>query len=339
MKLLLTLGIVLLLNIFQISAQQLIKTFYDFKKTKVKEEYFADSYGVKTGKYKEYSEFGGILVEGTYKNDIKTGAWKYKNGSANTTNIETYNDSGVENGLWLRYCEFNRKIKFIEGNYKDGKKDGSWTEYFCESDPLTGDQQIKKQETYTLGKLNGKCIYYEKKGERTEATISISVTTSEWKTYTDKGILDYTRTYGNQINGFDYVKIVVYYPDGKINVVRQIIPGPNDQTIAKLGEEIFYDSTGVVFAKNIWNEEKITDVYNQKMYLGSHEDYFSNGKLRAKCTLKYDRGTTYCVGDETQYYENGNKRYECKNDKNGSLIKETYIEYFEDGQINEKARR
>jgi len=70
-----------------IAQQKLTKTFYDFKKTKVKEEFFTDSYGVKNGVYKEYSEFGGILVQSTYKSDIKVGTWTYRDGNLPQTEL------------------------------------------------------------------------------------------------------------------------------------------------------------------------------------------------------------------------------------------------------------
>ena len=33
---------------------------------------------MKNGVYKEYSEFGGILVQGTNKSDTKVGTWTYR---------------------------------------------------------------------------------------------------------------------------------------------------------------------------------------------------------------------------------------------------------------------
>ena len=60
-----------------IAQQKLTKTFYDFKKSKVKEEFFTDSDGVKNGIHKGYSEFGGILVQGTNKSDTKVGTYTH----------------------------------------------------------------------------------------------------------------------------------------------------------------------------------------------------------------------------------------------------------------------
>ena len=58
------------------NAQTLYRTYYDYKKTHVHEEFYANSYGVKNGTYKEYSEYGGVLIQGTLKDDKKNGTWK-----------------------------------------------------------------------------------------------------------------------------------------------------------------------------------------------------------------------------------------------------------------------
>ncbi len=60
-------------------AQKLVKTYYDYRNTKIQSEYYTDAYGVKNGTYKGYSEYGGILLQGSYKDDAPIGKWTENN--------------------------------------------------------------------------------------------------------------------------------------------------------------------------------------------------------------------------------------------------------------------
>ncbi len=140
-------------------AQQLYKTYYDYKKTKVHEEYGADSYGVKNGSYKEYSEYGGIIVQGTYKNDKKIGIWTGTLDGKNKV-VETYDNDGNKTGLWTTNCLDFPTFKYSEGHYFKGKEDGIWKTYFCEAPKVATPGNIKSIETYSAGVKNGKCTYY-----------------------------------------------------------------------------------------------------------------------------------------------------------------------------------
>ena len=63
---------VLSLNTF---AQKLVKTYWDYYETKIQSAYYTDAYGKKNGAYKGYSEHGGILLQGSYKDNAPIGKW------------------------------------------------------------------------------------------------------------------------------------------------------------------------------------------------------------------------------------------------------------------------
>lgn len=61
---------------FQSYSQKIMKTYYDYYNTKLKEEYQIDKNGFKNGYYKSYSQNKMPYEVGQYKNDLKTGIWK-----------------------------------------------------------------------------------------------------------------------------------------------------------------------------------------------------------------------------------------------------------------------
>ncbi len=114
-------------------SQKLVKEYYDWAQTKIKREYYIDSYGTLNGSYKAYSEYGGILKQGQCKNDGPIGKWieNYENGKLRY--IKTYDVPGtydfqVKDGKIIAYYEDGKTIKY-ERNFKDMELDGVWKEY------------------------------------------------------------------------------------------------------------------------------------------------------------------------------------------------------------------
>ncbi|MBA3664711.1 MAG: hypothetical protein H0W61_10955 [Bacteroidetes bacterium] len=202
-------------------SQQLLKSYYDFKKTKIHEEYYGTAAGVKNGAYKEFSETGSIITTGAYKNDVKIGQWQYKvNGS---TEIETYDNNGDRNGKWLKYCPMNPKFKTTEGSYKVNEKDGIWTEYFCEFKSTSEVAKIEKQETYSNGKINGKCVYVQKNGDKAEGLIVNNSKVGEWKSTDKNGRLYLSKTYGKRLEPYDLIERVSYFVNGMYRQLKTLI--------------------------------------------------------------------------------------------------------------------
>lgn len=322
-----------------IRAQQVVKTYYDYKKTKVHEQFTADAYGVKNGKYTEFSEFGGVLTEGIYKNDKKVGMWQFKDPKGLSTNIETYDVNGVKDGKWLIHCEFNPKFKYVEGSYKAGLKDGIWFEYECSSEPQTATLTLKSKEIYVAGQIDGPCEYFSK-GVKTVGSIKGGKKVGEWKEFDEKGRLAVTYTYtGREIGPYTLKLVTVYYPDGKVMVKRNALQNYKDIMQTLIGEEIFYDSTGVLEARNVWNKDSIVDQYNDAFYTGLHEEYFPSGKVSFRCSTRFERGDRYWIGEKVEFTEDGKKLWEGKYDRNGNLIAGTYVKFLPNGSPDEKTRK
>ena len=114
-------------------SQKLVKEHYDWAKTKIKREYYTDTYGTLNGSYKAYSEYGGVMKQGQCKNDGPIGKWieNYDNGKLHYIKIYdtpgTY-DFQVKDGKIISYYEDGKTIKF-EKNWKNMELDGVFKEY------------------------------------------------------------------------------------------------------------------------------------------------------------------------------------------------------------------
>lgn len=70
-----------------------------------------------------YYEDGTKKLEGSYKNDKRTGEWSYWYDNGNLWSRGHYKE-GVDHGLKTVYHENGQK--YYEGNLKDGKRMGIW---------------------------------------------------------------------------------------------------------------------------------------------------------------------------------------------------------------------
>ena len=67
-------------------------------------------------------------------------------------------DEKPKNGLFINYYA-NSQIKKTKGNFKDGKKDGKWTNWY-------EDGQKQCEVNYKDGKLDGKWIEWDESGRK-----------------------------------------------------------------------------------------------------------------------------------------------------------------------------
>jgi|GEM_PF-3412387 antitoxin component YwqK of YwqJK toxin-antitoxin module len=324
-------GIVLSVSL-NMSAQTLQKTYYDYKKTKVKEEYYLNSAGQMNGLYKQYLESGLVEVQGNYKNDKKVGTWVFTLDAQGHKNINTYDNDGNANGFFVEHCFGHPNSKLSEGSYKTGQKDGIWKEYFCPSETVTKSDQIQKLSNYSLGKLNGTYTEYFENGKiKMTGNYKLNEKDAEWKGYNENGVLIISTTYGKKFGDFDLVDEIKYFTSGDTRKIRRTSVYGWLGKISNIGEELYYDSTGVLFGKNVWNKDNVTDTKDKRMYEGSHEDYFPNGKIQSQSSVRYDpqNDNTYFVGLITIFYENGKKQHVYQKDNNGQYIQGTEKFYNE----------
>lgn len=118
------------------------KTYYDYKKTKIMEEYQANSGGFINGTYKKYNEAGALIQTGTAKDGKKEGVWtEYVtySGKRELAKSETYKNNEL-NGLSSYYGQNGLLLK--QGQYKNNMKDGKWTIlYGYENYDLTNEEK------------------------------------------------------------------------------------------------------------------------------------------------------------------------------------------------------
>ena len=115
--------------------------------------------GVYNGKWAFYYENGNKEKEGTLKDGNAHDIWIFYNEKGEKTQEGLFSD-GVKNGRWVAYFEDG---KLTEGEYKNGKKDGTWTSWW--------DYEKTRKEmqgTYKSGKMVDKWYFYNNKGNLKE---------------------------------------------------------------------------------------------------------------------------------------------------------------------------
>ena len=126
--------IILTITMFALSinafSQKLNKIYYDYSKTKLQAEYYTDAYGKMVGTFKGYSEYGGILLQGSYQDGAPIGKWieNYPDGKLHF--IKIYDSPGirleVNNGKIIEYYANGSRS---EKNYKNQELDGDYKFY------------------------------------------------------------------------------------------------------------------------------------------------------------------------------------------------------------------
>lgn len=149
------------------------KNYWDDGKLKNRSTF---SNGKLHGQWYSYLPDGKMTLEGKYKNGMKTGSWTeyFQNGSIR--DIKTYkviktksaiNKDGKKskvtyaselNGKFLAYSDKDGRI-MEEGNYKNGKKVGTWNAYH------PGGKMKAVVTNYKNGKLEGTMSTYDKRGK------------------------------------------------------------------------------------------------------------------------------------------------------------------------------
>lgn len=146
-------------------SQKLVKTYWDWSKTKLQAQYYTDAYGTKNGSFKGYSEYGGLLMQGVFKDGLPTGKWieNYVNGKLHYIkihNIPGYSSLDVVDGKIISYYEDGKTIKY-ERNFKNGELDGVWKVYNQDGTLYEEDKYVNgdsENERKNLEKYNAKAL-------------------------------------------------------------------------------------------------------------------------------------------------------------------------------------
>ena len=172
--------------------------------------------GVKEELWKFFYPGGQIRLEGSYKNDKRTGVWKFYYPDGKLEQTGSYL-GGMEDGLWTWYYA-NGSLR-REENYLRGKEDGLSTEY---------DEYgivIAKGE-YIDGLEEGSWSYQT--GGITEAgSYKAGLKDGIWKEFYAEGILKFE---GGFVQGSANGKHKLYYENGKIKEEQNYRMGQKDKT-------------------------------------------------------------------------------------------------------------
>lgn len=111
--------------------------------------------GILEGNYIEYDQYNYVIIEGKYLEGYKVGKWFY--GVGDHVEVGKYKD-GLKEGMWEYYhYELEKENLYFKGGFKEGLPDGVHTYYY---EPGS----IKWIRNYKLGKPNGSWIEYFKTG-------------------------------------------------------------------------------------------------------------------------------------------------------------------------------
>lgn len=269
MRTLCSFGIAIVLMMPNVFSQTIRTEYYDYYKTKIKEQYQANAEGLVNGWYKGYDENGVVTIEGQAINGQKTGTWNYYitiNGKRKQSKIESY-ENNILNGPYKIYGGITGDILMQSGNMKDGEYHGEWE--MMSPAPLGWDMNyqdcsyIKVFTTYKNGDkvstrgaglqnvlcINGnvtvisgymldgtyKDYYYPCKKLFTEYTITDGKIIGEHKQYYPDGKIMSIATYSYNNGKEEVLTYVSYYPSGQ--------------------KKYFYDNTGYPYKYEEFQED------------------------------------------------------------------------------------
>lgn len=142
---------------------------------------FSDDSFKNEGPFKEFYPNGQIFVEGTYRDGVKSGDWKFFHANGNEAKIVTYENGlphgsielrradgtlqakrefaeGKRTGTWTTYDETGEKV-LIEAHYKDGLPDGLWQTWHPNG-------QLSMQQPFVDGKRHGTVKTWDDTGKQ-----------------------------------------------------------------------------------------------------------------------------------------------------------------------------
>jgi len=343
--------VIILFNTFLItvaSSQQtdVVKSYYDpLSQTKMHEIYYVKhNTPIKHGNYKEYDEYGYLLIDKTFENNKSegvsttyyganeasimspskiylgkvSGVFKYHNGELHGTQ-EYYN-----------YSQEGKKIVQMRKIFDNGNEIQS-IEYFSDGSIKTkvdvnGEniimydyETIKEKYNLINGVLEGQyTLWYDNGNIEMKGKMKNGNKIGIWKEYYKNGNLSAQMESDSNFNLIYHKK---YFENGElkwqmVNVEPEIFEESSfDNVTFKI---ISFQQFGL--NKNTTPPSKIAN--------GLKIEYYSSGEKKSECT--YAQGTK--VGESKDYYINGNTLSIYQYDNNQVVgLKKTY---FENGQLS-----
>jgi antitoxin component YwqK of YwqJK toxin-antitoxin module len=320
-----------------------VQTWYDQKKTLLKEDYFVKSSNSNTldslyisyyqngriksrgyyingkanGNWEYFYENGNLKMKGELKDNVSHGYWTYyyENGGVNMEG-EVIKDH--REGQWKFYYE-NGNIK-SEGLYRKSLKNGPWKYYYEDSKPKGSayfeDDKGKFMEFYPDGTIKSK-------GE-----IANGKSNGLWKYYYEDGSL---KSEGYEKNGQKEGMWKFYHKNGKVaseGIFEKGLPEGNwkyyyeNGALSSEGDQKEGKRDG--YWKLYYNNGNFKGEGNFVRGEGPYKEYYENGKLKIEGQVKNDKSE----GPWKYYYENGKLEGSCFfNQGEGN-----YTGYYESGK-------
>lgn len=187
-----------------------------------------DEQGKKQGPWQEFFLSGKKSAEGTYKDNIKIGQWKYYFENGNLEQIGSYDSKGRAKGKWIWYYP-NKSERRIE-TFFEGISQGMMTEYAADSTiMLQGEYVDGTKEGLWLENVNG----YRDEGEYLE-----DMREGIWKSYYPNNNLYFE---GKFVDDIPDSKHIWYYENGKTLKSGYYSMG------LRTGDWRYYDEDGKLF--------------------------------------------------------------------------------------------
>ena len=283
-------------------------SYFSSIKTKKWNYYYKDGSLLQTSNYKPGDTTEYLL---TYYNELKKNTIKEGNGVFETF----YNsgkqkkkisyENGVPNGNYFHWNP-NGNMR-IKGNYKNGKKEGLWMEYF-----ITG-QQVYQIINYKNGLKHGEFKEHLKDGKLIIwGNYNNHNKEGKWEYYFENGQLDMVGSFKNDIQHGDWK---FYYPNGVLYYNGNFING------LKNGEWNFNYNSG---------EKWRIGNYKNDFKSGLWTTYYENKQKAMEG--EYEKGKEN--GEWSSWYENG--QLKDKGSYKNALMNQSWEGYYKTGQIKYK---
>jgi antitoxin component YwqK of YwqJK toxin-antitoxin module len=239
--------------------------------------------GLKNGPFEEFSIYGYIVLNGSFKEGDKDSTWNYYYYTGDLEKTTNYQNGQLE-GPYKYYYD-NGKVN-VEGSYKAGQKAGLWTWYTNQGNKdmegtFEADQQngqwvywyptgeISYTAHFKNDKKSGQWTYLYKNGVKfKEGNFEEDVKNGSWKTWYENGIL---LMEGNYLAGKEEGEWNNYWDDGTLKNKTTFKAG------GMHGDWVSYYPSGKL---------KLTGKYKNNFKTGKWSNYFENGKPKDEVTYK-----------------------------------------------------
>ncbi len=251
-----------------------------------------------------------FMPEGeTDSSKLRQGKWK---------DYEVSKDFMIVTTEGIPTQHFGYYLLYGEGEFKNGKREGSWKFYVLEDKTFL--KILQKEVFYVRGSQEGKFMYFFPDGKLgVEGTYAADQIQGTLNSYFENGKLFSKRQYEK---GIRTGKHVFLYPDGKTHqiagYVNDTLHGTYESYYENGNKQEFFNLSmgkedGIYRYYHENGQLWIEKVYKKGLLINVTGNYDAQGKSRDKGTLKNGNGTVH-------YYTAEGKIYSTLTYKNGQEV-------------------